>query len=152
MIYLWNFEHWNLTQLPTFRMHNLEKSKNSSKVFWIWGEILAFQTVLIIIHLSGVFHLQFRFIPVKQYKNKAFILVFCWLWSFISPKWLYVSFSVCPIFLASSVTGQNLDRLKKFLHVLPPSHNSVEQDKLTQELTEYQVHTRFYRDINVFHM
>ena len=50
------------------------------------------------------------------------------------------------------MTGQNLDRLKKFLHVLPPSHNSVEQDKLTQELTEYQVHTRFYRDINVFHM
>lgn len=48
-------------------------------------------------------------------------------------------FSVCPIFLASSVTGQNLDRLKKFLHVLPPSHNSVEQDKLAQELTEYQV-------------
>lgn len=47
--------------------------------------------------------------------------------------------SICPIFLASSVSGLNLDRLKKFLHVLPPSHSSVEQEKLTQELTEYQV-------------
>ncbi|XP_022081456.1 GTP-binding protein 2-like [Acanthaster planci] len=47
--------------------------------------------------------------------------------------------SICPIFLVSCVTGKNLDMLKKFLHVLPPSHNSIEQEKLAQELTEFQV-------------
>ncbi|XP_033641224.1 GTP-binding protein 2-like [Asterias rubens] len=46
---------------------------------------------------------------------------------------------ICPIFLVSSVTGQHLDMLKKFLHVLPPSHSSLEQEKLSQELAEFQV-------------
>ncbi|XP_070571097.1 GTP-binding protein 2-like isoform X2 [Ptychodera flava] len=46
---------------------------------------------------------------------------------------------VCPIFTVSSVTGQYLDLLKSFLNVLPPLHNSKEQERLTQESPEFQV-------------
>ncbi|XP_071500068.1 GTP-binding protein 2-like [Diadema antillarum] len=49
------------------------------------------------------------------------------------------SSNICPIFTVSSVTGVNMDTLKKFLYVLSPAHTSAEQEKLTQELTEYQV-------------
>ncbi|XP_030854561.1 GTP-binding protein 2 [Strongylocentrotus purpuratus] len=47
--------------------------------------------------------------------------------------------NICPIFCVSSVTGANMEMLKKFLYVLSPANTSMEQEKLTQELTEYQV-------------
>ena len=37
-----------------------------------------------------------------------------------------------------------MDMLKKFLYVLSPAHTSVEQEKLTQELTEYQVRKKAF--------
>ncbi|XP_033101158.1 GTP-binding protein 2-like [Anneissia japonica] len=47
--------------------------------------------------------------------------------------------SICPIFQVSSVTGENLDMLKKFLHVVPPLHTTHEQEKLIQEHAEFQI-------------
>ncbi|XP_028828065.1 GTP-binding protein 2-like [Denticeps clupeoides] len=47
--------------------------------------------------------------------------------------------SVTPIFLLSSVSGQNLDLLKVFFNILPPLSNSKEQEELMQQLTEFQV-------------
>ncbi|KAL3875207.1 hypothetical protein ACJMK2_038132 [Sinanodonta woodiana] len=46
---------------------------------------------------------------------------------------------VVPIFTVSCVTGENLDLLLKFLHVLPPLGNSKEREKLVQEHTEFQI-------------
>ncbi|XP_002731255.1 GTP-binding protein 2-like [Saccoglossus kowalevskii] len=46
---------------------------------------------------------------------------------------------ICPIFTVSSVSGFHLDLLKRFLNVLPPLHNSKEQEKLTQESAEFQI-------------
>ncbi|XP_077999195.1 GTP-binding protein 2-like [Glandiceps talaboti] len=46
---------------------------------------------------------------------------------------------ICPIFTMSSVTGQQLDLIKNFLNVLPPIHNSKEQEGLTQESPEFQI-------------
>lgn len=47
--------------------------------------------------------------------------------------------SICPIFTVSSVTGQNLDLLMKFLNVLPPLHSSNERERNMQQLTEHQI-------------
>uniref|UniRef100_H3AAP9 GTP binding protein 2 n=1 Tax=Latimeria chalumnae TaxID=7897 RepID=H3AAP9_LATCH len=47
--------------------------------------------------------------------------------------------SITPIFTLSSVSGDNLDRLKVFLNILPPLTNSKEQEELMQQLTEFQV-------------
>ncbi|XP_035691368.1 GTP-binding protein 2-like [Branchiostoma floridae] len=46
---------------------------------------------------------------------------------------------ITPIFRISSVSGENLDLLRRFLNVLPPPHSGKEQEQLMQELTEYQV-------------
>ena len=46
---------------------------------------------------------------------------------------------ITPIFTVSNVTGQNLDLLRKFLNLLTPSQSMVDQEKLAQEPTEYQV-------------
>lgn len=45
--------------------------------------------------------------------------------------------SIVPIFRVSSVTGENLDLLFKFLNVIPPLNK--ERDKLVQGPTEYQI-------------
>ena len=50
-----------------------------------------------------------------------------------------LSFSICPIFSVSSVTGRNLELLMKFLNILPPLHSSKERERNMQQLTEHQV-------------
>ncbi|KAB0801296.1 hypothetical protein PPYR_05650 [Photinus pyralis] len=44
-----------------------------------------------------------------------------------------------PIFCVSTVTGQGLDLLVKFLYVLPPGINSKELERLQQKLPEFQI-------------
>lgn len=46
---------------------------------------------------------------------------------------------VTPIFTVSCVTGENLNLVKKFLNLVPPSRSPMDQERLSQELTEYQV-------------
>lgn len=41
--------------------------------------------------------------------------------------------------MVSNVTGENLDRLKKFLHLIPPACSTGEQTRLMQEITEFHV-------------
>ncbi|KAF7710928.1 GTP-binding protein 2 [Silurus meridionalis] len=47
--------------------------------------------------------------------------------------------SITPIFMLSSVSGENLDLLMVFFNILPPLSNSKEQEELMQQLTEFQV-------------
>ncbi|KAG8236381.1 hypothetical protein J437_LFUL016659 [Ladona fulva] len=51
--------------------------------------------------------------------------------------------SVVPIFCVSNVTGQGLDLLTKFLHVLPPGTSTKEKERLEQEPCEFQVDETF---------
>ena len=44
-----------------------------------------------------------------------------------------------PVFTVSCVTGENLNLIKKFLNLVPPARSAMDQEKLAQELTEYQV-------------
>lgn len=46
-----------------------------------------------------------------------------------------------PILTVSSVTGYNLNLVKKFLNTLPPLLSQKEVDKREQEPHEFQVHT-----------
>nr|XP_039254255.1 GTP-binding protein 2-like [Styela clava] len=46
---------------------------------------------------------------------------------------------VVPIFRVSSVSGDGLELLKRFLNVLPPQKNAREQAKLMEKPTEFQV-------------
>ncbi|XP_055956923.1 GTP-binding protein 2 [Patella vulgata] len=50
---------------------------------------------------------------------------------------------VTPIFLVSSVTGQNLPLLIKFLNVLPPLKSRHDREKLVQDHTEFQIDELF---------
>ncbi|OWF43546.1 GTP-binding protein 2-like [Mizuhopecten yessoensis] len=50
---------------------------------------------------------------------------------------------ITPIFTISSVTGKSLDLLTTFLNVLPSVKNVKEREKLTQDLTEFQIDTLF---------
>lgn len=52
---------------------------------------------------------------------------------------LALPFRITPIFTVSCVTGQNLDLILKFLHVLPPQHSHSERERLAQDLTEFQI-------------
>ena len=47
--------------------------------------------------------------------------------------------NIVPIFCVSSVEGTGLERVKQFLHLLPPGVGQVEASKLEQELPEFQV-------------
>lgn len=51
--------------------------------------------------------------------------------------------NVVPIFCVSSVTGDGLDLLTKFLHVLPPGVSSSERARLEQQPPEFQIDERF---------
>ncbi|XP_071447489.1 GTP-binding protein 2 isoform X2 [Hetaerina americana] len=51
--------------------------------------------------------------------------------------------SVVPLFCVSNVTGQGLDLLAKFLHVLPPGTSTKEKERLEQEPCEFQVDETF---------
>merc|ERR1719510_1629005 len=47
--------------------------------------------------------------------------------------------SVVPIFCVSSVTGIGLDKVRQFLHLLPPGAGPQEQERLEQEHPEFQI-------------
>lgn len=51
--------------------------------------------------------------------------------------------NVVPIFCVSSVNGDGLELLLKFLHVLPPGITSKEKDRLEQEPAEFQIDENF---------
>ncbi|CAH3165580.1 unnamed protein product [Porites evermanni] len=51
----------------------------------------------------------------------------------------FISNQVTPVFTVSCVTGENLNLIKKFLNLVPPARSAMDQEKLAQELTEYQV-------------
>ncbi len=55
------------------------------------------------------------------------------------PVTLSSPYSIAPIFLVSSVTGQNLDLLQQFLNLVPPLHTHREREELEQQLTEFHV-------------
>lgn len=52
--------------------------------------------------------------------------------SFSEPK-------ICPIFTISCVEGTNLDKLKKFLNVVPPFMNKFQRETDLQQLPEFRV-------------
>uniref|UniRef100_T1IIR6 Tr-type G domain-containing protein n=1 Tax=Strigamia maritima TaxID=126957 RepID=T1IIR6_STRMM len=54
-----------------------------------------------------------------------------------------VSECITPLFTISSVTGDGLELLTKFLNVLPPCMSIKERERLMQELTEFQVDETF---------
>ncbi|XP_073997100.1 GTP-binding protein 2 isoform X3 [Rhodnius prolixus] len=47
--------------------------------------------------------------------------------------------NIVPIFCVSSVTGEGLDLLIRFLHVLPPGISTKEKERLDQEFAEFQI-------------
>lgn len=47
--------------------------------------------------------------------------------------------NVVPIFCVSSVSGRGLDKIKRFLHLLPPGVGLKEQGKLEQANPEFQI-------------
>lgn len=47
--------------------------------------------------------------------------------------------SVVPIFCVSSVTGVGLDKVRQFLHLLPPGAGPQEQERLEQAHPEFQI-------------
>ncbi len=51
--------------------------------------------------------------------------------------------NVVPVFCVSSVSGSGLDKVKWFLHLLPPGAGVKEQEKLEQENPEFQVDELF---------
>ncbi|XP_042214312.1 GTP-binding protein 2-like isoform X2 [Homarus americanus] len=57
--------------------------------------------------------------------------------------------NIVPIFCASSVTGDGLTLLKKFLFVLPPRISNKEREKLEQEPAEFQIDEVFHVDHSI---
>lgn len=51
--------------------------------------------------------------------------------------------NIVPIFCVSSVTGEGLELLTKFLHVIPPGISLKEKERLEQELCEFQIDETF---------
>ncbi|KDR21701.1 GTP-binding protein 2 isoform X1 [Zootermopsis nevadensis] len=51
--------------------------------------------------------------------------------------------NIVPIFCVSNVTGDGLELLTKFLHVLPPGISVKEKERLEQELCEFQIDETF---------
>ncbi|PSN51832.1 GTP-binding protein 2 [Blattella germanica] len=51
--------------------------------------------------------------------------------------------NIVPIFCVSNVTGDGLELLTKFLHVLPPGISIKEKERLEQELCEFQIDETF---------
>jgi hypothetical protein len=52
--------------------------------------------------------------------------------NFVEPR-------ICPIFTISCVEGTNLDKLKKFLNVLPPFMSKTKREDDMQQLPEFRV-------------
>jgi GTPase len=57
---------------------------------------------------------------------------------FVEPK-------ICPIFTISCVDGTYLDKLRKFLNVLPPFLNSSEKESEMQQLPEFRVDEVYFK-------
>lgn len=57
--------------------------------------------------------------------------------------------NIVPIFCVSSVTGDGLSLLKKFLFVLPPRISNKEREKLEQEPAEFQIDEVFHVDHSI---
>lgn len=57
--------------------------------------------------------------------------------------------NIVPIFCVSSVTGEGLQLLKKFLFVLPPKISNKEKEKLEQEPAEFQIDEVFHVDESI---
>ena len=53
---------------------------------------------------------------------------------------------ICPIFTISCVNGTNLDKLKKFLHVLPPHMDKLDRDHEIQQMPEFRVRRIFEKN------
>lgn len=51
--------------------------------------------------------------------------------------------NVVPIFCVSSVSGEGLDLLLRFLHVMPPGISSKEKERLEQESPEFHIDENF---------
>lgn len=51
----------------------------------------------------------------------------------------FISNQVTPVFTVSCVTGENLNLVRRFLNLVPPARSPMDQEKLAQECTEYQV-------------
>ncbi|CAH1960724.1 unnamed protein product [Acanthoscelides obtectus] len=51
--------------------------------------------------------------------------------------------NVVPIFCVSSVNGEGLDLLFRFLHVLPPGISAKEKERLEQEMPEFHIDENF---------
>lgn len=51
--------------------------------------------------------------------------------------------NVVPLFCVSSVTGAGLDKVKQFLHLLPPGAGVREQEKLERDIPEFQIDELF---------
>lgn len=51
--------------------------------------------------------------------------------------------NVVPIFCVSSVSGEGLELLTKFLYVLPPGSSSKEKERLEQEYPEFHIDENF---------
>lgn len=49
---------------------------------------------------------------------------------------------ICPIFTISCVKGTNLDKLKKFLHVLPPAISKLDRENAIQQMPEFRVNKK----------
>nr|XP_018902782.1 PREDICTED: GTP-binding protein 2 [Bemisia tabaci] len=54
-----------------------------------------------------------------------------------------LSENIVPIFCISSVTGEGLELLTRFLHVLPPGVSNKEKQRLEQEEPEFQIDETF---------
>lgn len=54
-----------------------------------------------------------------------------------------LSENVVPLFCISSVTGEGLDLLTKFLHLLPPGVSAKEKERLEQEPCEFLIDETF---------
>lgn len=74
-------------------------------------------------------------IPIKVKTDDDAILA---AQHFIDPK-------ICPIFKISCVDGTNLDKLKKFLNVLPPFMSNNDRENDVQQLTEFRVDEVFFK-------
>jgi GTPase len=58
--------------------------------------------------------------------------------SFVEPK-------ICPIFLVSCVEGSNLDKLKKFLTLLPPLMDKKQQEHELQQLPVFRADEIYFK-------
>lgn len=57
-----------------------------------------------------------------------------------------LSENVVPVFCISSVTGEGLDLLTKFLHLLPPGVSAKEKERLEQVFLFFKAFVNFFKN------